>query len=229
MRIVVDARMPEAVKAGLAAYGETYEFASRGISYESVSGHPDIFMCQTPAGLILAPNSPAEFVEFLAVNHISFSFGLLPLGPVYPESARYNAVCTQKYLVHHSAITDPAIHTANPVLQKIQVPQGYTRCNLLALNEDQFITSDKGIEKQLLAGGVEVLYVSPAGILLPGMTQGFFGGCCGIHRDQLMIAGSLDYLPRGEDVRAFAAKAGLSVVELYQGPLFDGGGIFSLE
>jgi hypothetical protein len=44
-------------------------------------------------------------------------------------------------------------------LTPIHVNQGYTRCNLLALNENLFITSDKGICNSLLDHGlIAIIY-----------------------------------------------------------------------
>ena len=225
MLIVIDGRMPGAAKNSLRLYGEVLELATDGITYAAISGHPDIFICQTPGGLILAPNSPPEFMVFLQERNILFSTGQFPVGPKYPDSARYNAVCTQKYLIHYSAITDPAILSCNPGLEQLSVPQGYTRCSLLALNEDHFITSDKGIEKALREKGLNSLYVSPVGIVLPGVKHGFFGGCCGLMGRTLFICGSLKFVEEADEIRAFVATAGYSITELYNGPLWDGGGI----
>ncbi len=181
MLIIIDKRMPEKAKQALAGYGELLEFCSSGITYEAISGHPDIFFCQTPAGLITAPNIPSDFLEFLAHRGVKCIHGVLPVGKSYPETARYNAVVTDKYLVHNSALTDSIISDLNPDAESICVSQGYSRCNLMEIREDQFITSDKGIEKTLVSRGINVTFFSPEGIVLPGYEHGFLGGCCGIH------------------------------------------------
>jgi hypothetical protein len=51
MLIIADARLPERVLKNLERYGEVLPFASQGIVYDSISGHPDIFLCQTPNAL----------------------------------------------------------------------------------------------------------------------------------------------------------------------------------
>ena len=175
MLIFIDKRAPETARQTLRKYGEVVEFSTKGIVYEAISGHPDIFMCQTPETVVVAPNIPAEFLAVLDNNHINFVFGKNPVGIKYPETAIYNAVVTEKYLVHNITFSDPVILNVEEKKQIIPVKQAYTRCNLLFLNENAAITSDKGIEKQLAAFGVRTLFVDPAGVELPGFKHGFFG------------------------------------------------------
>lgn len=245
MLIITNKRIPEEAKQTLAGYGEVLEFATHDITYDAISGHPDIFFCQTPSGLIVAPNTPAEFLRQLESRNIPYTPGEKPVGSKYPDTARYNAVVTNKYLIHNASVTDPSI--INATLTFIPSPfsllpspssllptpysirQAYTRCNLIALGDDHFITSDRGIEKALKSCNLEVLYVSPRGIMLPGFPNGFFGGCCGVWEDKLFITGSLNHYAEGEKVRQFGQKAGFQVIELYNGPLFDGGGILFIN
>jgi hypothetical protein len=97
------------------------------------------------------------------------------------------------------------------------------------MGENSFITSDRGIQKTLSAKGLEILYVSPEGILLPGFRNGFFGGSCGLHEGSLFISGSLTHFGEGQNVRRFADNHSVEIIELYDGPLVDGGGIFFLD
>jgi len=232
MLIIVDKRLPGEAKQALLKYGELIEFASPGITYKAISGHPDIFFCQAPSGLVVAPNTPVKYLSFLAEKNVIFTAGNLPVGNSYPETAHYNALATRKYLIHNPAITDQVVKDLatprSPLssrLSPLSLNQGYTRCNLINLNEDRFITSDKGIEKALLTHGLDVQYVSPAGILLPGFDHGFFGGCCGVLGDKLFVTGKLESFPEGDIVQKVAIDSGFEVVELYDGPLFDAGGI----
>ena len=235
MLIIIDKRLPVEAKQSLAKYGEVLKFASSGITYEAISGHPDIFLCQTPAGLVVAPNTPAEYLAIFTSRKIPFTLGRRPIGNVYPETALYNAVATGKYLIHNLNITDTilaalttSLNTSNITLSAINTNQGYTRCNLISLDETHFITTDKGIEKALLAKDLDVHFISPAGVLLPGFDHGFFGGCCGVWDKTLFIAGTLDHFPQGGKVLEIVTGIGMKIIELYDGPLFDGGGIFFL-
>jgi hypothetical protein len=235
MLIIVDKRMPDGAKRNLRKYGELIEFATSGITYEAISGHPDIFFCQTPAGLVVAPNTPGHYLALLKENGISYRMGESGVNGKYPGTAGYNAVVNGHTIIHNTALTDQAIpdflqkNSADNVIHYINVKQGYTRCNLLQLNGNHFLTSDKGIESTLKENGSNVLYVSPQGILLPGFNHGFFGGCCGFWQNNLFIAGSLDLIQEAKKVREFVQSLDISIIELYDGPLYDVGGILQLR
>lgn len=61
----------------------------------------------------------------------------------------------------------------------VDVPQGYTRCCLLPVDDTSFITSDNGIAKALIAAGADVLTIEQGHIQLTGFNYGFIGGCAG--------------------------------------------------
>ncbi len=229
MWIIADARLPEIIKENLSNYGTLLEFSSNAIVYNAISGHPDIFCCSTDQQLIIAPNTPTEFIAMLNNSKINFCLGDALLGNTYPETAHYNAVSTQHYLIHNFYYTDKKIKEAAQDKLAIHVNQAYTRCNLLFLNPTHFITSDKGIEQTLVKHGLVGLYVHPEGIQLKGFSHGFFGGCCGIHQHRLFLNGSLSYLPEKKALTAFLSSQQIETIELYQGPLIDSGSLLFLD
>ena len=230
MLIIVDNKISLKAKEKLSAYGELLELKTEGITYQAISGHPDIFFCQSPDKLIVAPNLPKQHFDMLNNHRIDFIIGEFPVGPEYPSSARYNAVATSNYLIHNFRHTDFMITRTLQDLTPVHVDQGYCRCNLLALKDDHFITSDAGIFKALKglhppAGGLHPLGLHPEGILLEGFPHGFFGGCCGVLQDKVFVNGSLDHFPEGEKVRDYLDKLGYEIIELYNGPLMDCGSL----
>jgi len=114
MLILCDSKMPEEAKSKLSAYGEVVEFATEGITYKAISGHPDIFFCPSPAGLVVAPNLPEKYFKILKQKGVKYMTGLSPVGQKYPESARYNAMFAGKLLIHNPDISDPSIQELNP-------------------------------------------------------------------------------------------------------------------
>ncbi|MDR2970719.1 MAG: hypothetical protein LBU83_02140, partial [Bacteroidales bacterium] len=108
----------------------------------------------------------------------------------------------------------------------IHTTQGYTRCNLLPLSDTAFLCSDRNIEKNLLRQGIDILFVRPEEILLPGVRHGFIGGCCGVFGKTVVIIGSLSKHSQGDEIRKFLEKHNMEIIELYDGALWDGGGIF---
>jgi len=248
MLVIIDQKISASAKEMLSSYGELMELQTEGITYPTISGHPDTFFCQAPGRLFVAPNLPQRYFDQLNEHRIDFITGELPVGPEYPTSACYNAVATENCLIHNFRITDPVITHALESLEQVHVEQGYCRCNLLPLRDGHFITSDKGIYMvpgsrfQVPGSKIielpnskfniqnstfpEVLYVSPESILLEGFPHGFFGGCCGIWDNKVFVNGSLSLHPDGEKIREFLVSLGYEIVELNEGPLTDVGSIF---
>jgi len=229
MLILLDRKMPEAAKEKLAAYGKIVEVATEGITYEAISGHPDIFFCPTPAGLIVAPNLPEKYFTILNQKKIHYIKGSLPVGQEYPETARYNSLVSNKFIVQNPAIGAPEIRNMNTEHEIIPVKQGYVRCNLIALPNDSFVASDRGIKKAFHQRNLEVLYVNPSCTKLDGFEHGFFGGACGLLGDKLFVCGSLKYFKEQAIIESFVECAGVSIIELYDGEPVDVGTIVFLD
>lgn len=228
MLILCDKRLPAEAMIKLAGYGNVIEFITQGITYDAIAGHPDIFFCPTPTGLIVAPNLPTAYVAMLQLHNIPYHKGSLPVGMKYPDTARYNSLVTEKFIFVHSRYSDPDIRNRNKNQECIETKQGYVRCNLLALPNNTFMTSDHGIEKSLQKRKLEVLYIDPAAIKLPGFAHGFFGGACGLLGKTLFVAGSLKYFKEKALIVTFAEKAGITVIELFEGQPLDVGTILFL-
>ncbi len=229
MLILCDSKMPATAKARLAEYGEIVEFATRGITYDAISGHPDIFFCPTPVGLIVAPNLSEKYYSVLKKHAINYTVGQMPVGVKYPDSARYNALVNDTYLIQNPMISDPTISEINPGLDIINVKQGYVRCNLVGLPGGSFITSDRGIEKSLMQYSKEVLFVDPSSVKLSGFENGFIGGACGLSENKLFLCGSLRYINERDQIEALAARSGVQIIELYDGMPVDVGTILFLK
>jgi hypothetical protein len=230
MLIIIDQKMSKEAKATLAFFGELIGLKTDGITYPAISGHPDIFFCQSPGKLIIAPNLPKHYINQIKNHKIGYKIGELPVGREYPASASYNAVATSNYLIHNFRHTDFMITRTLEELHPVHVDQGYCRCNLLPLKNDHFITSDRGIFKVLTGLHPEglhpnVLFVSPEEILLEGFPNGFFGGCCGVLGEKVFVNGTLAHYPDGSKVRDYLSSLGYEIVELDEGPLTDVGSI----
>ena len=71
MFIIADNRIPPQAKEKLSEYGEIINFSTKGITYEAISGHPDIFFCQVNNKLIVAPNLPDLYKNTLTSKNTS--------------------------------------------------------------------------------------------------------------------------------------------------------------
>ena len=204
--------------------------------YDAISTHTDIYMCRLG----------------LWENAALFKGDPNRLGNSYPEDIIYNAVCTGKYFVHNLKYTDPDLmraaeewHAASfpgCYLRFVSVPQGYTRCCCLPVDDSSFITSDEGIAKALTAAGAEVLIIEKGHIALPGFDYGFIGGCAG-HlsipavpnciddpvktRKVIVFNGDLSAHPDFEAIAAFIEERGIEPVYFRGCPLTDIGSILT--
>jgi len=230
MYILIDSRIPEKAKDKLTEYGELIELPANNVVYSAISSHPDIFCCKTPETLIVAPDFNFEILKIFEEKNLNYVLGDKKLSKIYPHTAYYNAVVTPNYLIHNLQITDISIQNQSKKLTKIHVNQGYVRCNLIALDNNFFITSDKGIYNELHSlNPNKVFYVNPKSIILPNFKHGFFGGCCGYHNKTLFILGNIKYLPENYELSKFIENSGNCIVNLCEQQLFDGGGIFFIS
>ncbi|MBR0323159.1 MAG: radical SAM protein [Bacteroidales bacterium] len=265
--IIADGRMPEEAKKNLKKLGDALFLNPTEITYKSISAHPDIFFFQTEDGLIYAPNAPKKIVKELKKRKIKLTEGKKEVGKKYPETVSYNAVGIGDTLIHNLKYTDSTILSLYE--NQIHVNQGYTRCNLVALNENCFITSDEGIfnavngqqttdnskvaesqscrvtktqrrkdaecdastnsaTEKLMAYSSQLtaLYIDPKQIKLEGHNHGFFPGCCGVWKNNLIVCGSTKYLKEKEELDKFLKDNNFNLIELYDGELVDVGSIF---
>ena len=223
MLIFLDNRAPSMAAEKISKYGNLIEFSTEKITYPAISCHPDIFFYRGNNFIISASNLPEKYTEILKNKGVNFRTGSLPVGIKYPESARYCAVSSGNLLICNQDIVEQSI--MNPDMELVSTRQGYVRCNLVPLKGSSFITSDMGIYKKLLKKGYRVLPVSGNNILLPGFKHGFIGGTCGVMEDFIFFIGSLQYHPQGDEIRSFLSGLDYEIIELYDGPLYDGGGI----
>lgn len=225
--IIASSAMPSDAKEKLQTLGNVVWLEPSHLAYPSISSHPDIFFfCDNERNcksIVYAHNTPKEWIEKIDVELIK---GDKNIGGKYPETVPYNAVGIGEILIHNLKFSDEKLLT-KPV--QINVNQGYTRCNLLALNETNYITSDLGIKKTLEKRGFDVFYVDPQQIMLYGQKYGFFPGCCGLFGDNVVICGSLNHLKECKELKKFIRRNKMKIIELYNGKLVDVGSLFFLK
>ena len=230
--IIASSLMPEPAKKSLSKMGSVTWLEPSDKAYPSISSHPDIFyFCHDERcckSVICAEN-----VDINLPAEIEVIRGKKSIGHKYPETVPYNAVGVGNILIHNLLYTDLSIlESCGKIWKKsvqLNVNQGYTRCNLLALNENNFITSDFGIKKVLEENGRNVFYVDPHQITLPGHDYGFFPGCCGLVDDYVVVCGALKHLKECKELKKFIRRNNMKIIELYNGELVDVGSIFFIR
>lgn len=225
--IIASATMPAEAREKLETLGNVVWLEPSGLAYPSISSHPDIFFfCDNERNcksIVCANNTPEDWIEKLDLKLIK---GEKNIGEKYPETVPYNAVGVGDILIHNLKFSDEKLWKKS---LQINVNQGYTRCNLLALNSKNYITSDLGIKKVLEKNGFNVFYVDPQQIVLPGQKYGFFPGCCGLSGDNVVICGSLNHLKECKELKKFIRRNKMKITELYSGKPIDVGSVFFIK
>lgn len=230
--IIASSTMPPKAKETLSQMGDVTWLEPSENAYPSISSHPDIFFfCHNER--CCKSIVCAEKVHVGLPDNIEVIKGETNVGKKYPETCHYNAVGISNILIHNLQHTDLSILKLYGKIWtksvQINVNQGYTRCNLLALNETNYITSDFGIKKTLEEQGFVVFYVDPRQIMLPGHDHGFFPGCCGLYNDAVVVCGALKHLKECKDLRKFIRRNKMRIIELYDGKPVDVGSIFIIR
>ena len=181
---------------------------------EPIDTHPDIYICK----LGTSPKSPV------------FHGDLSILKRSYPLDVPYNVVVTERFMICNlstvSADLMKNVTDLYPAIQIINVKQGYTKCNVIPLDDRHFITEDRGIYKALQnVKDAECLLVDAGHVLLPGFNRGFIGGCCGRIGDDIWFNGDIKMHPDCKRIESFIRSCGFGIIYVSDRPLNDIGSI----
>lgn len=226
MLAFIDKRAHPTIKKNLSKYFEVIDFETKGITYDAVSCHPDIFLLKLQERIYIPKNLPDTYLKVLENTSFEIIILDLEIGGKYPQTALLNIATNEQYIIHNLKIT-PKELLDFPNYKYINVNQGYSRCSIIPLN-DFYITSDRGVYNTLISKGLDVNFVDNDNIILEGYDKGFIGGTCGIWKQKIFLMGSLKYYNWGTDLRNKLEKYNYEIIELYDGLLFDGGTIMFL-
>lgn len=230
MLAIIDSRSTKQAINNLKKYvTDVYTFQTNGITGNPISGHPDIFIYQEKNQLVVAPNAPVELFAFFENHNIAYLKGKRDVGHELVNSVQYNCLSTSQFLFHRSGFTDSAILKINKDKEFIQLPQAYTRCSLVHLCEDNYLTSDRGIEKVLLQRGLFCFYFNPEEITIQDHKNGFIGGAVGICGKRIFFNGNIELHADGQRLKEHLLNLGFDIINLSDEYLYDGGCIFFVE
>lgn len=144
----------------------------------------------------------------------------------YPGDIAYNIIVAEKTAIHNFRYTDPKILNFISSKKCVNVSQGYTACTLCMINENAFITSDRGIKRTLVGLGADVLLIDDSQIRLKGFEHGFFGGASVMLSENILaVNGNVMNLSDGCAVCNFCAGYGVDVISLSDEYVTDVGSI----
>ncbi|MBR1884695.1 MAG: hypothetical protein IJ809_07250 [Clostridia bacterium] len=198
--------------------------------YAEVSGHPDIFFTNINGKLVVAKN----------VNIVpKISSGILgeSVEKGYPATAKYNVCVNNKYIIcNYKYVSEEVKKLAKKEnLEVINVKQGYTRCSALSLDENNYITIDLGIKKQLEKRNMNVLYVEEKNVKLLGSggkyssMQGFLAGSLAILKNEVILFGDKDKLKNGRQIEEFVEKLGYKFIDFKNEDVIDYGSVICID
>ena len=230
MYAIIDARTEKKAIKKLRNYvNDVLLFKSECITYNSISGHPDIFIYVDKKNIVIAPNAPRYVFDFFELNKINFKIGNKSIGFTLKNSTLYNCLSNKKYFFHKKNFSDNTILKLCYNKKFINLPQAYTRCSMVCIDEDNYITSDHGIEKILKINKFNTLYFSPKKIRIIDHRNGFLGGTCGLYNRKLFFNGNIDLHDKDFKLRNFIEKFNIEIINLQDDFLYDGGGILFVK
>lgn len=222
--------MPDDLVSELEALGiQTFKLGKTDKISSELGYHPDILVNNFRKGLWLCENDPKYLPKNLPRS--LFRESESELGNLYPYDCLFNnfkignvLVCGKSadYLITAYAKYDEC--------RIVYVPQNYTKCCSIPINDHAVITCDKYIGRALRSNGFDVLTVADSDdIGLRGYSHGLIGGCSGLlSGDLLGFTGDLNKYKYGDDIRDFCANHGVDAFSLSSKPMYDYGGILPI-
>ncbi len=237
-----------------------------GLAAPAIDAHPDIFMCRVGKTMMIDDSVQtvpsirkmheeallAQAEDLLSVplvpsdssvsfEHILFNMG--SIGDEYPYDVPYNAAVTERFFIHNTEYTAPALYDLARAcgMEIIRVRQGYARCSCVIAGPDAVITADRGIasavetynsmldEEGSDEGRLDCLLIEPGHVKLPGYKYGFIGGTSGLVENRVYFNGDLSEHPDCGRICRFITEHGMTPVWYPGEPLVDIGSIMYLR
>lgn len=196
--------------------------------YTAVSGHPDMQMTTIDANtLIVNKDIQNDFIKSLSNLNKEIHKSYNSINENYPRDIILNSLILGDIFIHRLDCTDPNLLNLIKSKKLINVKQGYTKCSTAIVNDKAIITSDKSIINALKNEDIDILYVPPGDIELPGLNYGFIGGTCGlIDEKHLAFFGDLNFYEHGKEIISFLKNYDVTPVYLRKDKLIDRGSLF---
>ncbi|OLS02846.1 DUF6873 family GME fold protein [Tissierella creatinophila] len=201
--------------------------------HSSIKYHPDIVIHPINNNILVTEPSVYEYYkeEFKNTN-IEIIKGEKDLDCKYPLDIAYNVGRIANLAIHNFKYTDEVLkyYLKKQNLELINVNQGYTKCSIAIIGQNDIITSDTFIDKTLKKYGVNSLRIEPGDIFLEDQDYGFIGGCTGnISNKEVLFSGCIDEHPEKEKIEDFISNLNKKIVYLSKEKINDIGTIISLN
>ncbi len=189
-----------------------------------VFAHTDMLMFHMGSNQVIFSKKQAVF----PFEDIEITVSASKIAENYPYDIALNAVLIGNYLICNKNYTDKTIieYADKHQINIIDVKQGYSKCSVVPISSNAFITDDRGIADAGKAAGMDTLYIDKHFVKCDGFNYGFIGGASGmIDRNILAFTGIFTDPNTKNAVEAFSGKHGVGIVYLTDEPMFDVGSI----
>ena len=191
--------------------------------------HPDILINNCKKGIWITEHDPRYIPQDFPYKLIHESE--TELQNLYPDDCPFN-----NFRIAHALVCGKCVdYTIRAFAEYedrliIYVPQGYTKCCTVLVNERAVITTDQTIHRFMRKHGFDVLRIEDsATIKLRGYSCGMIGGCAGkIAEDLIVFTGNLNSYQYGDDIKDFCRNYHVDCYSLTNQPMYDYGGILPI-
>ena len=199
---------------------------------ESMRHHADLgIVIVSEKKVLCAPLTYNYYFSALSPYGFEVIKGKSDVGRHYPEDCAYNVGIVGKKCFLNKSVCDTHLYDIliSEGYEIINVKQGYTKCSICPIDENSFITADRGIASEGEKRGMEVLLIENKGISLPPFENGFWGGSCGMGDiDTLLVNGDISLMPSEYKIRSFLNSKNIKIREIKKGEVLDIGSIIPL-
>ena len=199
---------------------------------EGLIRHADLGICiVSEKKAVCPPETCAYYSGKLSPYGFDVISGKSHIGSNYPSDSAYNVGIVGKKCFLNKSVCDEHLYEIliSEGYEIINVKQGYTKCSICPVDENSFITGDKGIASAGEKAGMSVLLISNDNISLQGYLNGFFGGSTGMGaKDELLVNGDIDTLPDSKKIKEFLEERNIRIKSIKEGEVTDIGSIIPL-
>ncbi len=138
---------------------------------EEINYHADVLYLKIDNKFYISSCQKENFECILNLGFEIEEIDFLKKG--YQTESYLNFIVNDEYVIKNNK-TALNINFLNK--KEIFVNQGYTRCSLISLNPNAYITEDLSIHKKLIQNNLDCLLIKKGSIKLDGYDYGFIGG-----------------------------------------------------
>ena len=194
---------------------------------EPVSFHADMLYLKVSENRLLVSSCQKDNILYL--KQLGYTVDTVELSPGYKTECKLNVIVAE-----NTVILNPKTAVSTEELFKdkqiINVKQGYTKCSTVVIDDNNFITEDKGIYSSLISSDKNCLLIDKGHIKLEGYEYGFIGGASAYIPDSntLLFFGDIKQHPDYNSINKFCSAVKINLDYMPEEKLTDIGGVILL-